>query len=73
MSFPKPNFFEVGRSSRASPQELSLQRPGCIYPGIAAHEFIYALGFQHEQSRPDRDNYITVNWSNIQQGSYTTI
>ena len=36
--------------------------------GVAAHELYHALGFFHEQSRLDRDDYITVNFANIQQG-----
>ncbi|XP_066983949.1 zinc metalloproteinase nas-4-like isoform X2 [Macrobrachium rosenbergii] len=42
--------------------------PGCVYVGIAMHEFMHAVGFWHEQSRYDRDDYIYVDYSNIQPG-----
>lgn len=49
-------------------QPLSLG-DGCIYKGTAMHEMMHALGFFHEQSRTDRDNYIKVNWDNIISGT----
>ncbi|XP_013872164.1 high choriolytic enzyme 1 [Austrofundulus limnaeus] len=51
--------------SRGGRQTLSLQNPDCMELGVIAHEFMHALGFVHEQSRFDRDNYVTIMWPKI--------
>jgi len=52
----------VGMSQRG--QRLTLAR-GCRISGIVAHEFGHALGFHHEQTRPDRDEYVRIHEQNI--------
>ena len=33
------------------------------------HELLHAIGAFHEQSRPDRDNYVIVNSDNVIPGT----
>ena len=42
-----------------NPQDISLGTL-CHTRGLALHEFLHALGFDHEQNRPDRDEHIEV-------------
>lgn len=54
----------IGRNG--GQQILNLQSRGCLSDdGSAAHEMMHALGFFHEHIRPDRDDYIIINETNI--------
>ena len=37
--------------------------------GHIKHEMMHTLGFYHEHSRSDRDQYIKVNWDHISDGN----
>ncbi|MCM2324201.1 MAG: M12 family metallopeptidase [Oligoflexia bacterium] len=52
----------LGRLGGAQPIRLSV---ACQWPQIV-HEMMHALGFVHEQSRGDRDQFVEVLWENIQ-------
>jgi hypothetical protein len=49
-------------------QRLSLTSTCVNRHGTIMHEFLHAFGFYHEQSRSDRDDWIIVNYDNIQEG-----
>lgn len=45
-------------------QRLNLA-PYCMNKGGITHEFLHALGFQHQHNAPDREKYISINETNI--------
>uniref|UniRef100_UPI00358EED6D meprin A subunit beta-like n=1 Tax=Myxine glutinosa TaxID=7769 RepID=UPI00358EED6D len=42
---------------------------GCDYISIVEHELLHTLGFWHEQSRTDRDDFVIIQWDNIEEGN----
>ena len=57
----------VGRQPGEMAQGLSIGF-GCDKPGTVLHELGHAVGFWHEMSRPDRDDYIKINLENVNPG-----
>lgn len=44
--------------------------PNCFAKiGTIIHEFLHCLGFIHQHSSPERDEFITINWDNIDKGN----
>lgn len=63
-------FSFIGRIGGA--QDISIGR-GCEFKGIVMHEMFHALGRWHEQSRPDRNQFIKINEDNIQSGGQLSV
>ncbi len=77
-------YSRVGKIGRAQPLSLGIinrldkirsfvvsnifSGAGCMHHGIVLHELLHAAGFWHEQSRPDRDDHVYIQWSNIERG-----
>ncbi|XP_012940944.1 low choriolytic enzyme [Aplysia californica] len=54
---------QIGCTHRGK-QEVSIGK-GCERKGIIIHELTHAIGFWHEHTRPDRDNYVSIDIQNV--------
>jgi len=66
-------FFTMGKDMCASSVGMTGGKQNitlgvhCGVLGTFEHEIMHALGFVHEHSRPDRDDYIKINFTNIKK------
>ncbi|XP_053680121.1 astacin-like [Anopheles nili] len=51
----------VGRSTLNSENQVNLQNPECVKIGTVVHELMHSIGFHHEFTRPDRDDWVSVD------------
>ena len=62
-------YSKVGRVFWPFPLPQSIHIGKCAHlVGHIKHEMMHTLGFYHEHSRSDRDDYIKINWENIAEG-----
>ena len=64
--FTTGNLFCFSYVGKQSGEQKILLEDRC-QPHHILHEMVHTMGFFHEQSREDRDEYIIIHWENIQK------
>ncbi len=60
---------EANEGYEAIPAQPMTGSTSCAM-GTILHEMGHVIGLWHEQTRPDRDTYVTVNYGNVIKGSW---
>jgi hypothetical protein len=63
--FNKSNSFSSKIGKQRGKQNINLMGFPQMGKALIMHEIMHALGFEHEQSRHDRDQYVIIHWENI--------
>ena len=59
----------MGMSNEKKAQIVNLNEKYCLDISTIGHELMHAIGFNHEQSRPDRHKYVKYYPENLEDKS----
>ena len=62
----------IGKLKANQSQAVNLNRFTCMNQSTIAHELVHALGFDHEHNRPDRGNWVQINFDNVIDGVFNS-
>ncbi|KAJ8889745.1 hypothetical protein PR048_009246 [Dryococelus australis] len=67
-------YADTGRSIEGQPTIVNLDPAKCFRKlGYILHELLHALGRNHMMTHPDRDQYVSILWDNVEEGTNLTL